>query len=139
MAVMNGSALFLYVNVGTSETPDWEAVPCQTSLEYSLSVDAIDTSCKDSGDATNIPGRRERSISAESRLDDWPEIVSSPTTALQGLRKAAETGLQIPVAIYKAAAEEEAGLATITGLTVSAPDQDATTLSIELAISGALA
>jgi hypothetical protein len=138
MAGKNGATILIAVNTGTPSEPTWTVIPCQTDGSYTINTATIDDSCKDSGDATNLPGRRTRSISGEFNLTAWPTLVESPATAVQYLRKAAETGLQVPVRIMDGAAPVESGVATIENLEVSFPDQDKVTGSIDLAISGAM-
>lgn len=134
---MNGSKILIAVNTASEGSPNYTAIPCQTSGEYALAVDTIDTSCKDSADDTNLPGARSRTVSVETRLAAWPDIVASPSGAAQVVRKAAETGEQVQGAIVVDAATVETFTATITSLTISAPREDDTTLSMDLAISGA--
>lgn len=134
----NGSAILIAVNTGTEGSPTYTAIPCQTSAEYALSVDAIDTSCKDSADETNIAGSRSRSISAETNVSDWPEFALSPTGAEQIVRNAAETGAQVQGAVVVDGDPAETFTATITSLSVSAPREDTTTMSLELQISGGM-
>lgn len=134
----NGSAILLAVNTGTDQTPVFSAIPCQTSAEYTLSVDAIDTSCKDSPDNTNIPGARDRTISVESNPTDWPEFAVSPSGSEEVLRAAAEAGEQIRGCIVVDGDNLEEFVATITGFSVSAPREDKVTMSIDLQLSGGL-
>jgi predicted secreted protein len=137
MAV-NGSAVLIAVNIGTNESPDFEIIPCQTSGEYDLSRETVDTSCKDSPDNTNIPGAADRTVSVESNISAWPELVANPANAEMYLRKAAETGTQVKGAIVVSGTRLEEFTATITSLQISADRESPTTMSIELAISGAL-
>lgn len=135
---MNGSEVLVAVNTGTDESPEWEVIPCQASGEYTLEADTFDTSCKDTGDATNLPGRRSRTMSVEANPGAWPELKTSPTEVTEIVRKAAETGQQIQVAIVVSGTELEQGTATITSYSMAFPDQDKVTLSLELAISGGM-
>lgn len=135
---MNGSIVMIAIDTSATATPDYEIIPCQMTGEYTLEAETFDTSCKDTGDATNLPGRRSRTMSVESNPAAWPEIVTSPTTVDQILRKAAETGQQVGVAILVSATELEEGTATITSYSVSFPDQDKVSIAIELAVSGAM-
>lgn len=136
MAGKNGSSMFVGVNTGTSETPVWTVIPCQTDGSYTVANSSIDTSCKDARDGTNIPGRATRTLSVEGNITAWPEILSSPTEALEVIRKAAETGVQVGVAIYDGAASIETCTATIENVDLPFPDQDKMTFSIDFAISG---
>lgn len=135
---LNGSAVILAVNTGTAEAPTFTVIPCQTSGDYSLSVAARDTSCKDSPDETNAPGSRSRTLSVESFPTQWPELVADPVGVEQKLRHAAETGLQVLGRIVVAGDAREEFTATITGYNLSAGREDTTTLSMDLQVSGAM-
>lgn len=131
----NGSTVLIAVDaVGGSPV----VIPCQTEANYALSVSPIDTSCKDSADGTNIPGRRERTISVVYNPAAWPTFDLTPTGVEAVVRHAAETGLQVIGQILVAAIARETFTATVTSYEVDAPDQDKATVSIELAITGAM-
>jgi len=135
---INGSSVL--ISVLTSTGPDvFSVIPCQVSGEYSLSVEAMDTSCKDSPDAQNLPGSRERTISVETMPSAWPELNISPAGVEQIIRDAAETGTQVDGRIVVGGAAVEEFTATITSYSLSAGREEAVTLSMELQISGALA
>lgn len=131
---MNGSTVLLAVDTGS----EFEIIPCQANGEYALSADTFDTSCKDTGDATNLPGRRSRTMSVEANPAEWPDLVANPTTVEQVLRKAAETGLQVDFQVFVGGTATEEGTASITSLSITFPDQDKVTMSIEMAISGGM-
>jgi len=131
---MNGSTVLISVDDGSG----FEIVPCQMNGEYALSADTFDTSCKDTGDATNLPGRRSRTISLEANPAEWPDLVASPTEVTEVIRKAAETGLQIDGQIVVGGTAKEEFTGSITNLSITFPDQDKVTLSLEVAISGGM-
>lgn len=136
MASVNGSAVLL--SVLTSTGPDvYTVIPCQTSAEYNLSVETRDTSCKDSADDTNSPGRRSRTMSVETMPTAFPALSLTPSGVEAILREAAETGDQVTVRINVSGTAKETYTATITSLGMSFPREDTTTMSIDLAISGA--
>lgn len=136
--ILNGSAVLIAINKGTTESPDFEVVPCQTSGEYSLTVATRDTSCKDSADNSNLPAARDRSLSCEILVDAWPLLQENPTTAAGLLRKCAETGVQVEVQIQVSGTGMEQGVATITSYSLALPREDNVSNSLELQLSGGL-
>lgn len=132
MAV-NGSTILLAVE--TSPTV-FDVIPCQTSGEYSLSVDTLDTSCKDSADSQNQPGNRERTLSVETLPTAWPELSLSPTGVEQVIRDAAENGQQVTGQVLASGTPAEEFTATITSYSLSAGREESVTNSIELMVSG---
>lgn len=137
MAV-NGSVVLISLNTGTVESPTFTVIPCQTSGEYSLSVETRDTSCKDSADNSNAPGARSRSLSVETIPGAWPELKVSPSTAEEKLRKYAETGVQIQGRIVVGGTALEEFTGTITSYSLSAPREDNLTASLDIEISGGM-
>lgn len=135
---LNGSNVLISVLTDDDPTDVYTVIPCQTSGEYSLSVGMMDTSCKDTEDAQNEPAIRSRSISVETIPGAWPTLTDTPTTAEQILRNAAETGSQVQGRILAEGTAVESFTGTITSYSLSAPQQDATTCSIEIEISGAM-
>ena len=135
MAV-NGSTVLL--SVLTTAPSTYTVIPCQLTADYNLSVATRDTSCKDSADETNAPGSRSRTMSVETLPTAWPLLSDTPAGAEQIIRDLAETGEQVTGRIVVGGTDAEEFTATITTLSISAPREDNMTMSLDLAISGAL-
>lgn len=135
---LNGSAVLLSINTGTTESPTMSVIPCQVTGDYSLSVATRNTSCKGSADETNAPGSRSRSISLETIPTGWMTLADTPAGAEQVLRHSAETGVQVTGQVVVSGVAVEEFTATIEGMTLSAPREDNFTASFDLAISGAM-
>jgi len=106
----------------------------EISSSINSSVDVIDVSSKASGRVRNIlPGRVSENISFESLADDTNSTDYGYATA----HAAMKAGTLVAFTITRDVVEIKAGSGYITSLTKDNPDNDRSTMSGTLEISGA--
>jgi len=106
----------------------------EISSSINSSVDVIDVSSKASGRVRNIlPGRVSENISFESLADDTNSTDYGYATA----HAAMKAGTAVAFTITRDVVEIKAGTGYITSLTKDNPDNDRSTMSGTLEISGA--
>lgn len=131
MAGTNGSTVVLQVRTATG--PDvYTTIGAQTDLEVSFERDAIEASSKDIMDAEFLAGRRSSTISCPSLF--------VPNEAARVALKAAYNSTSGAVRIRIPAIGAEAGRqadCVITSLSETHPDNDVSTVAVELQVSGA--
>jgi TP901-1 family phage major tail protein len=127
---MNGTNLLILVNVGTEETPVYEAVGCQRDATIEESLEVIDVSCKDERQKRVLPGRSTGTISLDG-------LYVPDDAAYQALKSATRNGTNLLIAREENGEVTATVPAMITSLSESFPDQDAATISVGMEISGA--
>lgn len=131
MPAINGSTVLLQVR--TSTGPDvFTTIGGQRGMTIERSGGAIDTSSKDSYDATSVPGRRSSKLSGS--------VLYVPSDAAKtALLAAYNTNPPALIRVRRTAPGGEAAQvcdAVITSLHEEHPDDDASMFSIELQLSG---
>lgn len=128
---VNGSTVILQVRTATG--PDvYTTVGKQTGLNITFERDAIDASSKDIMDAEYVAGRRSSTISLPSLF--------VPNEAARVALRAAYNSISGAVRIRIPAVGAEAGRqadAIVTSLTEDHPDNDVSTVAVELQVTGA--
>lgn len=74
MAEISGNDIGLYVNEGTTGSPDWKLVACSTSDGFSGSTDTVTISNKcEEGFTKNLPGDKSWSFTGDAYAQTAPE------------------------------------------------------------------
>lgn len=127
---MNGTNVVLYVNTGTDLSPEWTAVGSQRDVAFDKSNDKIDMSNKITGRAAVWEyGRLEQSLSLEA-------LYVPDDLGYQKLDEACENGKMIMIRKYEEGVAVKEADALVEKISERDPDQEACTVSIDLAISG---
>ena len=126
---MNGTDILLLVNTGTALVPVYVAVGSQRDATFGETNEAIDMSSKDSRAKRVLAGRYTAEITMEA-------LYVPSDTAFLALKDAMRNGTLIKVVREESGVSIEEVNAVVTDLSQAAPDQDAATVSIGLAIDG---
>lgn len=126
---MNGTDVLLLVNTGTPTVPVYAVVGSQRDVAFDENTAEIDVSSKDQREQKVLPGR----YSAGLTLDQLYVPDDAGYAALKAAKRAGEL---ILVAKQVNEVTTETGLALITQLSERHPDQNESTVSISMTISG---
>ncbi len=126
---MNGTDILLLVNTGTPLAPVYVAVGSQRDATFGETNEAIDMSSKDSRAKRVLAGRYTAEITMEA-------LYVPSDASYQALKDALRNGTLIKVVREELGVSIEEVNAVVTDLSQAAPDQDAATVSIGLAIDG---
>ncbi len=129
MPGLNGTDVLLLVNTGTEGAPIWTSVGSQRDVTIGEEVDLIDTSSKDAPEATYLGGRYGATIS----LDQLYVPSDAAYTTLKTKFRARAT---IKVRIRESGTDKEEATCIINSLERNFPDQEESTVSIELTLTG---
>lgn len=126
----NGADILLMANTGTDATPIWTTVGSQRDATLSESVDGIDASSKDAAAARVDAGRYSATLSCDA--------LYVPTDAAQNaIRTAFRSRLKMKVRMQDAGSQKMEASVLITSREVAFPDQEASTVSLEMTVDGA--
>jgi len=126
---MNGADVLLLVNLGTEDDPTWAIVGSQRDATFDESTAEMDLSSKDSRVRRLGPGRYSATVSLDALYVPTDE-------AFLALRDAMRLGNLIQIQREESEAALEYAYAVVTGLSQGMPDQEAATVSVDLAIDG---
>jgi TP901-1 family phage major tail protein len=127
---MNGTDILLMVNTGSPSVPVYEVVGSQRDATFGETNETIDVSSKDTGRGKRVLAGR---YTSEITMD---ALYVPSDAAYQALKNALRDGTLIKVVRQESGASMEQADAVVTDLSQAAPDQDAATVSIGLAIDG---
>ncbi len=124
-----GSDVLLLVNTGNVASPVWTEVGCQRGLDITENNEFADTSCKNSGNRTGLPGRYSASITLDA-------VYLYDDNAYTALKNAQRNRQVIQVMVKRTGVNIEYASAVIASMARSYPDQEVRTLSVTLEITG---
>lgn len=127
---INGFDVLLLVNTGSDAAPTWTAVGSQRNVTFEETTASIDASSKDQREKRVLPGRYAATVSLDA-------LYVPDDSAFLALQTANRAGELIKVRRERADTAEEEATALITSMTDEHPDQDASTISVDLEIDGA--
>jgi predicted secreted protein len=126
---MNGSDVLVQINQGTDVSPIWITVASQKGVVITESVATIDTSSKEKSEETHLPGR----YSATLTLDT---LYVEGAASFRELQYRLRNGVQVRLRTSTLGVNDEVALATVTGITKTAADQQAVTANASFKLSG---
>lgn len=127
---INGFDVLLLVNTGSDAAPTWTAVGSQRNVTFEETTASIDASSKDQREKRVLPGRYAATVSLDA-------LYVPDDSAFLALQTANRAGELIKIRRERADVAEEEANALITSMTDEHPDQDASTISVDLEIDGA--
>lgn len=127
---INGFDVLLLVNTGSDAAPTWTAVGSQRNVSFEETTASIDASSKDQREKRVLPGRYAATVSLDA-------LYVPDDAAFLALQAANRAGELIKIRRERADTAEEEATALITSMTDEHPDQDASTISVDLEIDGA--
>lgn len=127
---INGFDVLLLVNTGSDAAPTWTAVGSQRNVTFEETTASIDASSKDQREKRVLPGRYAATVSLDA-------LYVPDDSAFLALQTANRAGELIKIRRERADTAEEEATALITSMTDEHPDQDASTISVDLEIDGA--
>jgi predicted secreted protein len=126
---MNGTDVLLLVNTGTVGSPIYTAVGSQRGLKRGEATEPIDMSSKDSRAMRVLAGRYTSTLTFDA-------LYVPDDASFQALKAAMRNGDLIKVRTSEDGVQVEEANAVVTKLDQDYPDQDAATVSAEVAIDG---
>ena len=126
---MSGNSVLLRVNTGTTEVPEDTAVGSQKGLDISKTRNAIDASHKGNDATEYVAGRKSSSVTLDA-------LFVPNDTAYRRLKQCYDNGAEIEVVQYRDGVAIEEADAIVTELSESYPDDDVSTISCSLQVSG---
>lgn len=126
---MNGTDLLILVNIGTIQTPIYQAVGCQRDCTIEETSETIDVSCKDSRAQRVLSGRYASTISLDS-------LYIPNDSSYLALRTANRAGDLIKVVREEAGVSMEMVDAKIDSMSEAFPDQGEATISMAFTVDG---
>jgi predicted secreted protein len=126
---VNGADVLVQINKGDELTPNWETVASQKGVTLNEARTTVDTSSKESADETHLAGR----YSATLTLDT---LFVPGAATFNELRYRMRNRLSVRLKTLLNGQALETALATITGLVMTAQDQQAVTANATFKISG---
>jgi len=124
---LNGADVLLLANTGTSVAPVWTAVGSQRGVKFSESVNPIDASSKDGSRRRVLGGRYEASLSLDA-------LYVPDDAAFLALQSAFRNRQLILVRREEEGVEIEEAEALISKMDSDFPDQDVSTIAIDLQV-----
>jgi len=126
---MNGKDFLVLVDTDGAGT--FAAVGSQRSAKITETNDVIDTSSKDQRERKVLAGRYQVTVSFDA-------LFVPTDTAFAALKAAMRNGTSIKIRAQESGTPTEEMTAIITDMTREFPDQDASTISLEAAVDGAI-
>ena len=126
---LSGSDVVLYVNVGTEEAPDYDAVGSQRGVTFREQTAEIDMSSKESRSMRVKAGRYSATVSLTG-------LYVPDDDAYLALKDAFRAGDLILIHKSESDVEVEEASALITSMQDDNPDSAPATIAVELRIDG---
>lgn len=126
---LNGADVLLYANTGTPGVPIWTVVAGQRDVTIGEDTAVVDGSSKDQRQARVQAGRYSSTIS----LDGLYVPTDAAWLALKSNKRA---GTLIKVRIKEVGVDKEEGNFLITSMERNHPDQEESTVSMDMQLDG---
>lgn len=126
---LNGADVLLYANTGTPGVPVWTVVGSQRDVTISEDTAVIDGSSKDGRQARVQAGRYSSTLSLDA-------VYVPGDAAFAALKSNFRAGTLIKVRIRESGVDKEEGNMLITSLERNHPDQEESTVSIDMQLDG---
>lgn len=126
---LNGADVLIFANTGTDAVPVWTVVGSQRDVTISEDTAVIDGSSKDGRAARVQAGRYSSTLSLDA-------VYVPGDAAYAALKTAFRAGTLIKCRIKESGVDKEEGKFLITSLERNHPDQEESTLSLDLSLDG---
>lgn len=127
---MNGSDVLILANTGTAETPVWTAVAEQTGLSMESDRNLIEVSSKNYDHAQFVYGRASDTLTLEG-------MYVPGDAGLKALRDSMKNKVPVKVRRSEGGTQIEEAEALIGALSLDFPDDDTSTVSIDMTLNTA--
>lgn len=126
---INGADVLLYANTGTPGVPVWTVVGGQRDCTIGEDTAVVDGSSKDLRQARVQAGRYSSTISLD-------QLYTPSDAAYSALKTSFRAGTLIKVRIRESGVDKEEGNFLITSMERNHPDQEESTVSIDMQLDG---